>query len=191
MRPERRRQLIGLGLLLIVLAAGWSYWISSGPQPAATRAGGVARRPAPGAGAPAEALPPAEEVRLASLEHQRDEPSTATRNPFKFGRRAAGTAQPTEPGTISTTAPPPVVPPPAPTGPPPPPPIPLKFIGVLEKGEGLKWAVLSVGDGRGPLHGKEGDIIDGRYRILKIGTESIDMVYLDGRGRQTIRLTGQ
>jgi hypothetical protein len=79
----------------------------------------------------------------------------------------------------------------APSGPPPPPPIPLKFIGVVEKGEGLKWAVLSVGDGRGPLHGKEGDIIDGRYRILKIGTESIDMAYLDGRGRQTIRLTGQ
>ena len=66
-----------------------------------------------------------------------------------------------------------------------------KFIGVLEKGEGMTWAVLSVGDGRGPLHGKEGDIIDGRYRILKIGTESIDMAYLDGRGRQTIRLTGQ
>ena len=41
------------------------------------------------------------------------------------------------------------------------------------------------------MHGKEGDIIDGRYRILKIGTESIEMAYLDGRGRQTIRLTGQ
>ena len=41
------------------------------------------------------------------------------------------------------------------------------------------------------MHGKEGDIIDGRYRILKIGTESIELVYLDGRGKQTIRLTGQ
>ena len=41
------------------------------------------------------------------------------------------------------------------------------------------------------MHGKEGDIIDGRYRILKIGTESIEMAYVDGRGRQTIRLTGQ
>ena len=41
------------------------------------------------------------------------------------------------------------------------------------------------------MHGKEGDIIDGRYRILKIGTESIEIAYLDGRGRQTIRLTGQ
>ena len=62
---------------------------------------------------------------------------------------------------------------------------------VLEQSDGARWAVLSVGEGRAPLHGKEGDIIDGRYRILKIGNESIDMAYLDGRGKQTIRLTGQ
>ena len=50
-----------------------------------------------------------------------------------------------------------------------------------------------LSDGRGPcaVHGKEGDIIEGRYRIVRIGDESIEMEYLDGRGRQTIRLTGQ
>jgi hypothetical protein len=52
----------------------------------------------------------------------------------------------------------------------------------------MKWAVLSVGDGRGLP--REGDII-GPIPHLKIGTESIEMAYLDGRGRQTIRLTGQ
>jgi hypothetical protein len=40
-------------------------------------------------------------------------------------------------------------------------------------------------------HGREGDIIEGRYRILKIGIESIEMAEVDGRGRQTIRLSGQ
>jgi hypothetical protein len=35
------------------------------------------------------------------------------------------------------------------------------------------------------------DIIDGRFRILSIGTESLDIAYADGRGRQTLRLTGQ
>jgi len=50
--------------------------------------------------------------------------------------------------------------------------------------------VLSDGRGGIPMYGKEGDIIDGRYRILKIGVESIEMAYLDGRGRQTIRLSG-
>lgn len=190
MGPERRRQLIGVGLVLAVVAFGWSYWSASGTGPAAAsgRAAGV-RRPAPGA--PSDPLPPAEDVRLPSLALQRDEPSPATRNPFKFGRRSGVAGTPGDSGTVLPAAPPPPTLPPVPAGPPPPPPIPLKFIGVLEKSDGLQWAVLSVGDGRAPLHGKEGDIIDGRYRILAIGTESIDMVYLDGRGRQTIRLTGQ
>ena len=52
-----------------------------------------------------------------------------------------------------------------------------------------KIAILS--DGRGaPLYGKEGDTVLGQYKILHIGVESIDMAYLDGRGRQTIRLSG-
>ena len=77
-----------------------------------------------------------------------------------------------------------------PAGPPPPPsvpPIALKFIGIVEATEHSQTiAVLS--DGRGVYHGREGDIIEGRYRILRIGAESIEMAYVDGRGRQTIRL---
>ena len=42
-----------------------------------------------------------------------------------------------------------------------------------------------------PIGGVEGEIILGQYQILKIGNESIEMAYPDGRGRQTIRLTGQ
>ena len=190
MLPERRRLLLGSLLLLGLGGAAWSY-LGFGTTPAGTPVErGAERRPTQSAAAGAEPLPPAEEVRLASLQTERDEPSDATRNPFKFGRRAAGGAeapQETTP-TFTPTAP---TAPAAPSGPAPPPPIPLKFIGMVEKDGDAKWAVLSVGDGRSPLHGKEGDIIDGRYRILKIGTESIDMVYLDGRGRQTIRLTGQ
>ena len=76
-----------------------------------------------------------------------------------------------------------------PSGPPPAATIPLKLIGVLERANGVKWAVLT--DGKGPMYGKDGDIIDGRYMIVKIGTESIEMTHADGRGRQVIRLTGQ
>jgi hypothetical protein len=78
----------------------------------------------------------------------------------------------------------------APPGPPPLPPIGLKLIGVLERANGVKWAVLSDGKSA-PFYGKDGDIIDGKYLIVKIGTESIEMTYTDGRGRQVIRLTGQ
>ena len=81
----------------------------------------------------------------------------------------------------------------APAGPPPPPPlapITLKFIGIVDApSHGEKIAILS--DGRNaPFYGKEGAIIEGRYRILKIGVESVELAYADGRGRQTIRLTG-
>ena len=70
------------------------------------------------------------------------------------------------------------------------PPIALKLIGVLERANGVKWAVLSDGKSA-PMYGKDGDIIDGRFLIVKIGTESIEMTHADGRGRQVIRLTGQ
>ena len=74
-------------------------------------------------------------------------------------------------------------------GRPPAPPIPLKFIALVERASGVKWAVLS--DGKVTMYGRDGDTIDGRYRIVKIGTESVEVTYLDGRGRQVIRLTGQ
>jgi hypothetical protein len=80
-------------------------------------------------------------------------------------------------------------PPRVPTGPPPPPAIALKFIGMVQTASGMKIAVLS--DGKRVIQGREGEQIEGRYTILKIGTESLDIAYIDGRGRQTIRLTGQ
>ncbi len=81
--------------------------------------------------------------------------------------------------------------PPVPAGPPPPPPIPLKFIGVLDAPTRLgRLAILSDSRG-GVFYGKEGDTIEGRYRVLSISTESAELVYMDGRGRQTIRLSGQ
>jgi hypothetical protein len=126
-------------------------------------------------------------VRLDALKAERAAPETIERNPFRFEARRNPAEEERRPPPAREPAPVPQ----EPAGPPPPPPIPLKFIGVLEQGGGSRWAVLSLGDARAPLHGKEGDIIDGRYRILKIGTESIEMAYLDGRGKQTIRLTGQ
>ena len=76
-------------------------------------------------------------------------------------------------------------PPPPVTGPPPPPPIPLKFIGIVEKPGGLKVAAMS--DCRSTYYGSEGQIIDGRYRLIKIGVESMVIEYVDGRGRTTVR----
>jgi len=50
--------------------------------------------------------------------------------------------------------------------------------------------LLSDGIGQ-PEHVVEGGTALGQYKIWRIGVESIDISYLDGRGRQTIRLNGQ
>ena len=65
----------------------------------------------------------------------------------------------------------------------------LKFIGALEPANEAEDRGAERRPGQS-VYGKEGDIIEGRYRILRIGAESIEMAYLDGRGRQTIRLSG-
>jgi hypothetical protein len=57
------------------------------------------------------------------------------------------------------------------------------------KQPGRRVAILS--DTRGVYYGREGDVIEGRYQIVKIGVESIELAYIDGRGRQVIRQTGQ
>ena len=116
-------------------------------------------------------------------------PEEAARNPFVFGAREVSNPGPARPRTGSVAAPPIMPPPPA--GPPPLPPIPFKFIGLVEGASGARRiAVLSDSKGL-VVHGTEGAIIDGRFRILSIGADSIEIAYADGRGRQTLRLSGQ
>ena len=91
---------------------------------------------------------------------------------------------------VPTPVAPPSVPvgPVLPPGPPPPPPIAVKFIGVVSRRDVGKIAVLS--DGKNVYYGREGEIVDGRWRIVSIGEESLQIEHADGRGRQTVRLTG-
>jgi hypothetical protein len=128
-------------------------------------------------------------VRLESREAERPAPAGSDRNLFEFQKAAPPPAPPT-PVRPSAPLPVPAVPA-GPSGPPPAPPvapIALKFIGIIEQPDQSKIAVLS--DARGVYHGREGETIEGRYRILKIGTESVELAHIDGRGRQTLRLTG-
>jgi len=129
------------------------------------------------------------DVKLELLKTAPSELEPSTRNPFQFKPKAPPPA-PRPPANAGRSEQPPVVlAPPVPQGPPPPPPITLKYIGVLETAQGRVAAFRDTGGDI--VYGKEGDIIDGRYRLLKIGVESADLAYVDGRGRQTIRLSGQ
>ena len=47
-----------------------------------------------------------------------------------------------------------------------------------------------LSDGRDVYYGRDGEVVDGRYRIVRIGNDSVEMTYVDGRGRQTLRLPG-
>ena len=189
MEAERRRQIM-LGVLVVVLGiALYRSFFATSSSPAAASNGGVSRTTQAGR-SPAAAVE-APDVHLNALEAERPKPVEVARNLFRFKSKAPPPPPPAPPRVERPAPPPPsVMQPPVPAGPPPVPPITLKFIGIVEvPGKSVRFAVLT--DGRGlPMQGKEGDIIEGRYRILKIGAESIEMAYLDGRGRQTIRLSG-
>jgi hypothetical protein len=182
MRLNVSRQLLLLGALGVALAvvvvarradnpAGTSQVRSNGRSAATTAA----------------TQTPVADLKLELLKSDASELEPSTRNPFQFRSKPSAPA----PREQASASKPPVViaPPPLPQGPPPPPPIALKYIGVLETAQG-RMAVFRDSGGD-IVNGREGDIIDGRYRLLKIGVESADLAYVDGRGRQTIRLSGQ
>jgi hypothetical protein len=50
--------------------------------------------------------------------------------------------------------------------------------------------IAALTDCRHTVQGVEGEVIEGQYRIVKIGVESLVIEYLDGKGRTTLRMTG-
>jgi hypothetical protein len=183
--PSRRSLVIGGAAALLVAAV----MMARGNDPAGSAAP-PARRGAARAAAAAANMPVAD-VKLELLQQHRPELEEAERNLFRFQPRAAPPA-PVDtrprPSAAPAPAPPAIV---APTGPPPLPPIPLRFIGLVDAPtQAGRVAIFS--DGRNNVFsGKDGDIIEGRYKVLKVSPDAAELSYVDGRGRQTIRLTGQ
>ena len=184
---ERRLAIGGLGAAAVV--AVMMARNGSGPSEAVVA-------PASGSGARAAARDeaPVADVRLELLQRSRPDLEEAQRNLFRFQGRPAPPESPRPRVQPPTLAPPPapMVPPViVPAGPAPPPPIPVRFIGLVDAPtQGGRIAILS--DGRGNVfYGKEGDIIEGRYKVLKVGPDAMELSYLDDRGHQTIRLSGQ
>jgi hypothetical protein len=194
-RSRQLALLVGFGLVLVAVV-----WWRSGDAPARPNGTSPAGRPSadsattqPG-GTRATDVPT---VAMQLLTEPRSEPVDSGRDPFRFDRRRQRVGVAPD-GAESGSAPAAVVRPPVPVpvpedigppAPPPPPPILLKFIGIVQKqGDDAKIAVLS--DGRGVYHGRAGDVIEGRYKILRVGLDAVELAYVDGRGRQLIRLSG-
>jgi hypothetical protein len=182
--PSRPRPWL-LILLGVVATLAAVIWVWPGNPAGPVRRSSNARA-APAGAQDASLDPAALDVRLEALEARNGGGPDGGRNPFRFQPKPPPPAPPPPPvdirpvpGSIET----------GPTGPPPPPPIPLKFIGIVEPTAGDRVAAFS--DCRITTYAREGGILLGQYRLVRIGVESVVMEYLDGRGRTTIRLQGQ
>lgn len=178
--------LVALGAILVAL--WWPVGFEPVEQGQALARPGLALEDDP-------AVPP--DIPLEALDAARPEPGS-TRELFRFGADTPAPPAgggPLVPGggasDIGVEEPdePPEPTPPVDPGPPPPPPISLRYIGYAESpGVGK---VAGLADGRFVYYGRQGDIIDGRYRIVSIDTESVVIERVDGTGRQRIALSGR
>src|SRR5438067_1589180 len=179
MGTERRKQILLGALMIALVAVVYRALIATPAAPSGTPAATGGSRAATQARAAQGRAPAAPEVKLEALNGERPKPIDSDRNLFRFKQKAPPPPPPmtSRPSTAPSMTAPQM--PLAPSGPPPPPAITLKFIGVVEQGAGKpKIAVLSDGQGP-PLYGYEGGTVGGRYRILRIGVESIELSYLD------------
>jgi hypothetical protein len=196
---ENRSKLILAGVLFVVAVMLLVRMFSSGGQPASaataipakveppptasTRAGRVRSRPGAAAKTPqggsAISLDP--RLRLDLLKQSEEtEYKGAGRNIFR------AEAEPVIPKPV---APPVKPPPPAPViyTPPPPPPINLKFFGFANSPDEPAQVFLSQGDE--VFVAREGQIVNRRYKVLKINPKSVEIEDVLGNNRQTIPLT--
>ncbi len=189
--PAQRPRVWLLVLLGVAAAAlgAMKLWPSSSaaPPPGTSNTRAAAKDKAGAAIDPASL-----NVRLDELKEARPGPGEVERNPFTFRPKPPPPPPAPPPGAGRGTNGPLKPTPPVETGPPPPPPpppIPLKFFGIVEQPGMGKVAAFT--DCRATYYGREGDVIAGQFRLVRIGIESVVMEYVDGRGRTTIRLSGQ
>jgi hypothetical protein len=171
LRKLSRREAVLVTLLGVVIVALTTWWLwPAGSSP-------LVRRSDTG-----PAAPPIPRVDLARLDAPRPDGDAGRRNLFDYGSPPAPVAAPAPPVVVAT-------PPPAERagrgmpgmadgagGPAVPslPPLNVKYIGSVENAAGVKVAVL-VTDRQEVLTGQPGQVIANRYRIARIGLESVDL----------------
>lgn len=176
--PARQRQMLALTGLTVLLAA--VLWYQFRPAESPVRASNVAGRTAP----EIDAVRLPDPVKLGALEPV-PERTEVGRSPFGFGVRPA----PPPPPVSFTPAP--VLPPPVPPPPAGPPPIRLKLTGMIQgPADGRTMVMLKDPDTGASFQAFEGDVVDGRYRIVRVGLQSVVVSYVDGTGSRTIALGG-
>ncbi len=122
------------------------------------------------------------DLRLDALSEPRPAQAVSRRNPFRFGRPEPGRVpSPPRRGTESRReAPLPVAAEP---------PSRLRFIGVVDAPESA-GLIAVLADGADVFQGRVGDTVDGRYRIVRIAADTVEIERLIAGGREVLRLDG-
>ncbi|HYN15651.1 MAG TPA: hypothetical protein VES66_07685 [Terriglobales bacterium] len=190
---ENRTKIIILAVLVVLAVISVAYMFNSlGSRPAPVAAAPVSpattaappppRRPASRGPAVAVAAPSLDpELRLKLLESSEGTKYEGT------GRNIFVPALEAIPNPIASGLAKKNEPPPGPPPPPPPPPINLKFFGFASHAGEPKRIFLAQGDD--VFIGAEGDIVDRRYKIVRINPTSVEIEDVLNNNRQTIPLT--
>ena len=175
-----RRRWIAPGLA-VAAAALVGFMVLRNPAPAVAPAASAAEAPK----GPGRRDPELPRIDLARLDRPRPASGIGRRDLFDFA-----TPPPTPPPPMPS-APPMVETPPPVTAPTPPPlsPLNIKYIGAFEGKKGLKVAVLMT-DRKEVLTGQVGEVVANRYRIVRIGLESVDVQEVGSEQVRRIPLKG-
>ena len=156
---KNRKLILGAvaGLGLLVLLFVWR-------RPGTPVASGPARQQR---AAPSEDQVP--RIALGRVEESRPQQGVGQRDIIDFGRPPTPPPPPPPPPTVAAMPTPPPEPTPTPL-----PPLTVKYMGSLEAKQGIKVAFFLT-DKREVLQGQVGDTVMNRFRVVKIGLESVDI----------------
>ena len=181
MVKERRRWIVPGLAVAAAASVGWALLRDTAASVAPSASAAEAPR------GTAKREPELPRIDLARLDRPRPASGIGRRDLFDFA-----TPPPTPPPPMSSArpvvveeTPPPVT---VPT-PPPLPPLNIKYIGAFEGKKGLKVAVLMT-DRKEVLTGQAGEVVANRYRIVRIGLESVDVQDVGSEQVRRIPLKG-
>jgi hypothetical protein len=182
----REKGLLGLLAVAAVALSAWALRHSDAPAALGRQ---KAERP----------LLPVPRIDLARIDASRAEGEAGRRDLFAFGTAAPSEAEDVAPPSVAAATTFPGGPAWAPegmpgglaSGPVTPslPPLSLKYIGSVENKSGVKVAVLLT-DKREVLTGQAGQVVANRYRIARIGLESVDLEDVNSGQSRRIALKG-
>jgi hypothetical protein len=180
MVKERRRWIVPGLAIAAAASVGWIVLRDTGPAVAPSASAAEVPKDA------GRREPDLPRIDLARLDRPRPESGVGHRDLFDFAAPppTPPPPMPSAPPVMEETPPPVTVP-----TPPPLPPLNIKYIGAFEGNKGLKVAVLMT-DRKEVLTGQVGEVVANRYRIVKIGLESVDVQDVGSEQVRRIPLKG-